>query len=1108
MHHPFHHPHLSGDSLSGLPSSPERAPASPVDSLSGGIRLTKSGNLNSARRPSALGNRLQIEENHDGGKRYAIREGHRIRNRETSSDRVSEPSPPTASSHHSHGGGRRDISSMSSAKPKRVQVKNACVNCQKACKKCDEARPCSRCVKFSIQDSCRDSERKERNRVGLKRGAYKRKSAEAYDEFHDSPMIRSHTARILEAGYAKDPSKHHLLSSNGLRSAMSSSLYATSPQLAMAAEFDPRAGGLVTSGAPPYHHIYIGPASSGVALDSNGSSGGDLSSQESLRGRESYESDGNDFDLDPCDETTGSRSPSPAQSERDWNKLHVLSSLCSAVLVNKSEDGQSSEKQTDQKNRRSNDRRQSIRSQKRYKTENEQNELDHKHQDLKVSYGSRHESSQTRHSRFATGSHKLLRAVPMSQSSIFYDHVSAAEPDSPTELGEPSMPTFSSSPTIESSMPGLPPLTPPSAAALPVCSCYSDPVTLSMDGNDASEARSRRSPCLLHNATQSHPQHPFEDPLLESTLDISGHEPSLHSGSSSQENHSRVTEMEECSAPLDDALLTHSTELEGMYSPYIPMRTHVVNVEDCFSEYSSLRNFDPADPNSFAEAEGGGKALGLTHHPLDSPRQMQKFMDLDADVVADMVPVSPTALSRSRKRPKHLVKLVSPRHKLDGHRRNKSKSKRNRGLRISTGAMGSPSFKSSHAAGRASPVDAIAHLPLKSPESYFHSPKVSSSSASHIPHARYITSRPHYMSPVMANTKTGRSETGVSQSGNDSAISPIIPLSSSLATPPGLHHGPPMSPHQHLAGQTPHQTPPHASPTAAYHHHHSLHGLSRLHHHSPPVPSSHHPLLLPHTHHPLPMRSYPHGPYMRRAPWQVLSEVGNNVGNAGDGELAEGYDEATVLMNRYTEVGDAVEDGEGEGAGASKPAGPQNRTSASQLTSSVSTQSTSAPSASLAALISSCPPLPSSRSISSGLSTSLPTSSLPASYASLLSTSTSFPSPISPDSSFLSSGPSSSSSPHHPVPYKSEALRIIHSLTAKSKTLTARAGALFPSSSTVPPYSTSLLGTSSAPPLGLDRHKPFLATSAASSEETGEPRKKMEWERDEWLGLVGFNISD
>jgi hypothetical protein len=42
---------------------------------------------------------------------------------------------------------------------KRSQVKNACTNCQKACKKCDPARPCLRCVKHRFTpEECVDSQ--------------------------------------------------------------------------------------------------------------------------------------------------------------------------------------------------------------------------------------------------------------------------------------------------------------------------------------------------------------------------------------------------------------------------------------------------------------------------------------------------------------------------------------------------------------------------------------------------------------------------------------------------------------------------------------------------------------------------------------------------------------------------------------------------------------------------------------------------------------------------------------------------------------------------------------------------------------------------------------
>ncbi|KZV61323.1 hypothetical protein PENSPDRAFT_659002 [Peniophora sp. CONT] len=57
---------------------------------------------------------------------------------------------------------------------KRRQVKNACTHCQKACKKCDDARPCLRCVKYGVGEECVDSVRKERKK-GLKRGPYKKR---------------------------------------------------------------------------------------------------------------------------------------------------------------------------------------------------------------------------------------------------------------------------------------------------------------------------------------------------------------------------------------------------------------------------------------------------------------------------------------------------------------------------------------------------------------------------------------------------------------------------------------------------------------------------------------------------------------------------------------------------------------------------------------------------------------------------------------------------------------------------------------------------------------------------------------------------------------------
>ncbi|KAF8582052.1 hypothetical protein K439DRAFT_1635597, partial [Ramaria rubella] len=61
-------------------------------------------------------------------------------------------------------------------RPKRTQCKNACTNCQKACKKCDDNRPCHRCIRYGTTDTCVDSKRKERKK-GVKRGPYKKRDS-------------------------------------------------------------------------------------------------------------------------------------------------------------------------------------------------------------------------------------------------------------------------------------------------------------------------------------------------------------------------------------------------------------------------------------------------------------------------------------------------------------------------------------------------------------------------------------------------------------------------------------------------------------------------------------------------------------------------------------------------------------------------------------------------------------------------------------------------------------------------------------------------------------------------------------------------------------------
>ncbi|KAI8985144.1 hypothetical protein BDB01DRAFT_99990 [Pilobolus umbonatus] len=64
------------------------------------------------------------------------------------------------------------------------------VNCQKACKKCDEGRPCQRCIKLGISDTCVDSPRKERKK-GFKRGPYKKKKPLADKAIRKSRTVKA-----------------------------------------------------------------------------------------------------------------------------------------------------------------------------------------------------------------------------------------------------------------------------------------------------------------------------------------------------------------------------------------------------------------------------------------------------------------------------------------------------------------------------------------------------------------------------------------------------------------------------------------------------------------------------------------------------------------------------------------------------------------------------------------------------------------------------------------------------------------------------------------------------------------------------------------------------
>ncbi|KAI0331756.1 hypothetical protein GY45DRAFT_1345131 [Cubamyces sp. BRFM 1775] len=100
-------------------------------------------------------------------------------------------------------------------KPKRKQVKMACTNCASACKRCDEARPCERCIKYGLAETCVDGVRKERKK-GIKRGPYKRKNRNAsgeptngkFAETRDDPSAEGEQQIAPAPGYPMPPESY------------------------------------------------------------------------------------------------------------------------------------------------------------------------------------------------------------------------------------------------------------------------------------------------------------------------------------------------------------------------------------------------------------------------------------------------------------------------------------------------------------------------------------------------------------------------------------------------------------------------------------------------------------------------------------------------------------------------------------------------------------------------------------------------------------------------------------------------------------------------------------------------------------------------------------
>ncbi|KAJ7771880.1 hypothetical protein B0H16DRAFT_1305660 [Mycena metata] len=135
--------------------------------------------------------------------------------REENGDSIDDlpDSPTTDSSINIYPRFSTVVSASQSVRAKRMQVKNACTNCQKACKKCDPARPCLRCVRYGFGvEECLNSQRKER-RKGAKRGPYKKRNGRGWIHFisgqFNTDYNQANTLRTPESESSPPPGGSH-----------------------------------------------------------------------------------------------------------------------------------------------------------------------------------------------------------------------------------------------------------------------------------------------------------------------------------------------------------------------------------------------------------------------------------------------------------------------------------------------------------------------------------------------------------------------------------------------------------------------------------------------------------------------------------------------------------------------------------------------------------------------------------------------------------------------------------------------------------------------------------------------------------------------------------
>ncbi|KAF9909955.1 hypothetical protein EC991_007760 [Linnemannia zychae] len=170
-------------------------------------------------------------------------------------------------------------------KPKRRQVKNAC-----ACKKCDEGRPCTRCIKYGLTDTCVDSTRKVRKK-GVKRGPYKRRPPPTQIGSASASTTPTLSHAVLPGGpvgYMSEPvtamnsptQSHMLPFTSSAMNQMSGPLdfaYGTNTGSSTGYSFQTQAQRMDNSSnyAPPYTTSYSGPSlyANPYGMNDNGSVG-------------------------------------------------------------------------------------------------------------------------------------------------------------------------------------------------------------------------------------------------------------------------------------------------------------------------------------------------------------------------------------------------------------------------------------------------------------------------------------------------------------------------------------------------------------------------------------------------------------------------------------------------------------------------------------------------------------------------------------------------------------------------------------------------------------------------------------------------------------------